>query len=122
MIKALLLSILFIGIIIAAFSTSLYQLIRQKKISEIKTDFINNMTHEFKTPIATISLAADSITSPMLAGKPEKVQRFANIIRQENKRMNSQVEKVFQMAQIDKRDLSLKLTEVNMHDVIARAV
>jgi two-component system phosphate regulon sensor histidine kinase PhoR len=95
---------------------------RQKKLSEMKTDFINNMTHEFKTPIATISLAADSITSPMLAGKPDKVQRFANIIRQENKRMNSQVEKVLQMAQIDKRDFSLKLTEVNMHDVIGRAV
>ena len=88
----------------------------------MKTDFINNMTHEFKTPIATISLASDSIVSPMILGNPEKVQRFANIIKQENKRMNSQVEKVLQMALIDKRDFSLKFTEVNLHEVIQAAV
>ncbi len=115
-------SIFFAAIILFCFGYTINVIFRQKKLGEMKTDFINNMTHEFKTPIATISLAADSITSPMLAGKPDKVQRFANIIRQENKRMNSQVEKVLQMAQIDKRDFSLKLTEVNLHDVIGRAV
>lgn len=115
-------SLFLAAIILCCFAYTVNVIFRQKKLSEMKTDFINNMTHEFKTPIATISLAADSITSPMLAGKPDKVQRFANIIRQENKRMNSQVEKVLQMAQIDKRDFSLKLTEVNLHEVIARAV
>lgn len=115
-------SLLLAAIILCCFGYTVHVIFRQKKLSEMKTDFINNMTHEFKTPIATISLAADSITSPMLAGKPDKVQRFANIIRQENKRMNSQVEKVLQMAQIDKRDFSLKVTEVNLHEVIARAV
>jgi two-component system phosphate regulon sensor histidine kinase PhoR len=115
-------SLLLAAIILCCFGYTVHVIFRQKKLSEMKTDFINNMTHEFKTPIATISLAADSITSPMLAGKPEKVQRFANIIQQENKRMNSQVEKVLQMAQIDKRDFSLKVTEINLHEVIARAV
>ncbi len=115
-------TILFAGIIISSFAYTIVVIFRQKKLGEMKNDFINNMTHEFKTPIATISLAADSITSPIIAGKPDKVSRFANIIKQENKRMNSQVEKVLQMALIDKRDFSLKLTEVNLHDVVNRAV
>ncbi len=113
---------LFAMIILSCFAYTLMVIFQQKKLSEMKTDFINNMTHEFKTPIATISLASDSIVSPMILGNPEKVQRFANIIKQENKRMNSQVEKVLQMALIDKRDFSLKFTEVNLHEVIQAAV
>ncbi|MEN0004837.1 MAG: HAMP domain-containing sensor histidine kinase [Bacteroidota bacterium] len=115
-------TILFTGLILICFGYTIDVILKQKKVSMMKNDFINNMTHEFKTPIATISLAADSITSPMISGKPEKVSRFANIIKQENKRMNSQVEKVLQMALIDKRDFSLKLTSVNLHEVIDRAV
>jgi two-component system phosphate regulon sensor histidine kinase PhoR len=88
----------------------------------MKTDFINNMTHEFKTPIATISLAADSITSPMIADDKKKVGRFAGIIKQENKRMLSQVEKVLQMALIDKSDFNLKVTEIDLHPIIAQAL
>ena len=76
----LLLSLFFILIIIIAFSSSLYQLIKQKKISEIKTDFINNMTHEFKTPIATINLAIDSIKNPKIINDTEKVIRYVNMI------------------------------------------
>ncbi|WP_421796374.1 sensor histidine kinase [Haliscomenobacter sp.] len=113
---------LFAMIILSCFAYTLMVIFQQKKLSEMKTDFINNMTHEFKTPIATISLASDSIVSPMILGNPDKVQRFANIIKQENKRMNSQVEKVLQMALIDKRDFSLKLTEVNLHEVIQAAM
>ncbi len=113
---------LFAMIILSCFAYTLMVIFQQKKLSEMKTDFINNMTHEFKTPIATISLASDSIVSPMILGNPDKVQRFANIIKQENKRMNSQVEKVLQMALIDKRDFSLKFTEVNLHEVIQAAV
>ena len=109
-------------LILACFGYTIYIIFRQKQVSEMKTDFINNMTHEFKTPIATISLAADSITSTRIAGDPKKVSRFANIIKQENKRMNSQVEKVLQMAQIDKRDFNLRITDVNLHDVIRQAV
>jgi two-component system, OmpR family, phosphate regulon sensor histidine kinase PhoR len=120
--KALLASIVFTGIILFCFAYTIQVILRQKKLSEMKTDFINNMTHEFKTPIATISLAADSITNPMVAGNPEKISRFANIIKQENKRMNSQVEKVLQMAVIDKRDFNLKLTNLDMHEIINQAV
>jgi two-component system phosphate regulon sensor histidine kinase PhoR len=112
----------FTTIILLCFAYTVNVVFRQKKVSEMKTDFINNMTHEFKTPIATISLAADSITSPMIMGKPEKIGRFANIIKQENKRMNSQVEKVLQMAVIDKEEFSLKITEVNLTEIIYRAV
>lgn len=120
--KNLLGSIFFTGIILFCFIYTILVIFRQKKLSEIKTDFINNMTHEFKTPIATISLAADSITSPIISGNVDKVKRFAGIIKQENRRMNAQVEKVLQMAAIDKRDFSLSMTEVDMHDVIQTAV
>ncbi len=115
-------TILFTAIILLCFAYTIQVIFQQKKISEMKTDFINNMTHEFKTPIATISLAADSITSPMISGNVDKVQRFAGIIKQENKRMNNQVEKVLQMARIDKREYSLKLSPVNLHDIIEHAV
>ncbi|MEM1319075.1 MAG: HAMP domain-containing sensor histidine kinase [Bacteroidota bacterium] len=120
--KILLGSILFTGIILFCFTYTIQVIFRQKKLSEMKTDFINNMTHEFKTPIATISLATDSICNPMILSNANKVERFADIIRQENKRMNSQVEKVLQMAQIDKRDFQLKVTDINIHDVIRQAV
>jgi len=120
--KTLMLSIVFTGLILFCFAYTIQVIFRQKKLSEMKGDFINNMTHEFKTPIATISLAADSITSPMISGSPDKVKRFAGIIKQENKRMNAQVEKVLQMALMDKREFNLKLTQVDMHDVIRQAV
>ena len=120
--KTLLASIIFTSLILFCFIYTVLVIFRQKQVSEMKTDFINNMTHEFKTPIATISLAADSIMSPVIAGNADKVKRFADIIRQENKRMNNQVEKVLQMAVIDKREFKLKTTEINMHDVINQAV
>jgi two-component system phosphate regulon sensor histidine kinase PhoR len=118
----LLASILFTGIILFCFAYTVQVIFKQKKLSEMKNDFINNMTHEFKTPIATISLAADSITNPIISGNAEKVRRFADIIKQENKRMNSQVEKVLQMALLDKNDFQIKLTRVNLHEIIERAV
>lgn len=114
--------ILFTSIIFYCFAYTIRVIFTQKKLSEMKNDFINNMTHEFKTPIATISLASDSITSPIISGNPEKVRRFANIIKQENIRMNNQVEKVLQMAVIEKQDFSLKFTDINLHEVIERAV
>jgi two-component system phosphate regulon sensor histidine kinase PhoR len=118
----LLASLLFVSIILGCFIYTIYVILRQKKLSEMKTDFINNMTHEFKTPIATISLATDSINSPRIAGNPDKVRRFATIIKQENKRMNDQVEKVLQMAKLDKSKLNLNLTAVDLHEVITSAV
>jgi two-component system phosphate regulon sensor histidine kinase PhoR len=120
--KALVLSVLFTGVILFCFWYTIQVIYRQKKLSEMKTDFINNMTHEFKTPIATISLAADSIGSPMVVQNPDKIKRFVDIIRQENRRMNSQVERVLQMALIDKKDFQLRLADVNVHDLIQQAV
>lgn len=121
-IRTLLASVVFMGLIMFCFAYTVMIVFKQKKLSEMKNDFINNMTHEFKTPIATISLASDSITNPMIINQPDKIRRFVDIIRQENKRMNAQVEKVLQMAQIERSNLNLKLTEVNMHEIIDRAV
>jgi two-component system phosphate regulon sensor histidine kinase PhoR len=118
----LLASIFFTGIILFSFAYTIHVIFRQKKLSEMKNDFINNMTHEFKTPIATISLAADSISNSMVLGNPDKIRRFAEIIKQENKRMNNQVEKVLQMALLDKQDFQLKISNVNLHEVIEQAV
>jgi two-component system phosphate regulon sensor histidine kinase PhoR len=120
--KTLIASILYLGIILYCFFYIVRTIFQQKKVSEMKNDFINNMTHEFKTPIATISLAADSITSPTILANPDKIRRFADIIRQENKRMNSQVEKVLQMALLDRNEFKLKLSPINAHDVILSAV
>jgi two-component system phosphate regulon sensor histidine kinase PhoR len=116
------LSIVFTGITLFCFWYTIQVIYRQKQLSEMKNDFINNMTHEFKTPIATISLAADSIGSPMVVSNPDKIKRFVDIIRQENRRMNSQVERVLQMALIDKKDFEIKVDDINMHEVIQQAV
>jgi len=113
-------SILLTSLILFCFSYTIYVIFRQKQISEMKTDFINNMTHEFKTPIATISLAADSINSPMVNTDTEKIKRFAGIIKQENRRMLNQVEKVLQMARIDNKDLNLRIVDVDLHEVIKK--
>lgn len=121
-IPILTLSVLFTGLILFCFSYTIYIIFRQKKVSEMKTDFINNMTHEFKTPIATISLASDSILSPTIIENKDKVSRFIQIIKQENQRMLSQVEKVLQMAQIEKQDLQLKYTTFDLHEIVEDAI
>ncbi|CAM1333694.1 sensor histidine kinase [Tenacibaculum aestuariivivum] len=121
-IKILGLSLLFIGIIIAAFSTSLYQLVRQKKISEIKTDFINNMTHEFKTPIATINLALDAIKNPKIISDQEKVKRYVQMIREENKRMHAQVENVLRISRLEKKQIEITKEATDMHETIEEAI
>ena len=118
----LLLSLLFVGVILACFAYTISVIFRQKKVSEMKNDFINNMTHEFKTPIATISLASDSITHPSVIGNADKIRRFVDIIRQENKRMNGQVEKVLQMAVIERGSMQLNFTTVDLNQIIEQAV
>ncbi len=119
---SMLASLLFTGLILFCFIYTIYVILRQKKVSEMKSDFINNMTHEFKTPIATISLATDSILNPIIIDNKDKIKRFAGIIKEENKRMLNQVEKVLQVARIDKKDFKLKLVKVNIHELIETAV
>ena len=115
-------SVLFTILILFCFGYTVFVIFRQKQLSEMKSDFINNMTHEFKTPIATISLAADSINSPKIYTDPEKVKRFAGVIKQENQRMLGQVEKVLQMALIDKRKFGLKVVDLDIHEIIDQSV
>lgn len=120
--KILALSVFFILIIILAFATALYQLIRQKQISEIKSDFINNMTHEFKTPIATINLALDAIRNPKIINDNEKVERYVKMIRDENKRMHTQVENVLRISKLEKNQLEVNKEIVDIHDIIEEAI
>lgn len=117
----IILSLVFIAITIFSFLYTVFTILRQKHVSEIKTDFINNMTHEFKTPIATISLAVDSIQNPNIKKDPEKVERFSNIIREENKRMLRQVEKVLQMAQFNNRRVKMSMEPVDLHKLLYQA-
>jgi len=115
-------SILFTLIIVLSSGASIVVMIRQKKISDIKTDFINNMTHEFKTPIATISIAADSITNSRVISEPDTIRNFTRIIKEENNRMNTRVEQVLQMALLDSRDFSLRPVLIDMNNLIEKVV
>ncbi len=115
-------SLFFTFIIIVTFLFTIYIILKQKKNSEIKTDFINNMTHEFKTPIATISLAVDSIINPKIISQKKQVQFYTDIIKEENRRMNSQVEHILQMSLIEKKELGLDLKTHNLHELINKAI
>lgn len=116
------LSIIFTLIIVIAYSSALSQLIRQRQISEIKTDFINNMTHEFKTPIATINLALDAIKNPKVSSDPDKVAHYHKMIRDENRRMHAQVENVLRISRLEKNELDLKKERLDLHDLIDEAI
>jgi two-component system phosphate regulon sensor histidine kinase PhoR len=108
--------------ILVTFSLSIYYILRQKKISEMKSDFINNMTHEFKTPIATISVASDSITNEKVVGNPERIRYFAGMIKKENARMNRQVEDILTIARLDRKDFEFNWETINVHDLINDAI
>ncbi len=111
-------AILFTLIITTAFFITIRTLLKQKKLSEIKSDFINNMTHEFKTPLATISLAVDALKNEKVAGNKDKTEYFTGIIKEENKRMNKQVETILQAALLDKKEIQLNLKRLLAHDLI----
>lgn len=116
------LSIIFTSVIILAYSSAIYQLIKQRQISQIKTDFINNMTHEFKTPIATINLALDAIKNPKIIADQEKVKRYLGMIKDENKRMHAQVENVLRISKLEKNELNISKERLSLHDIINDAV
>ena len=118
----LLASFVFSLFILMAFALSIFYILRQKKISEMKSDFINNMTHEFKTPIATISVATDSITNAKVLGDPERIMYFAGMIKKENIRMNRQVEDILTIARLDRKDFEFHWEPIDAHELIKDAV
>jgi two-component system phosphate regulon sensor histidine kinase PhoR len=115
-------SILFIGVVIFCFVYAIRVIIRQKNLSEIKNDFINNMTHEFKTPIATVSLAVEALQDPELLNQESFRKRYLSIIKDENKRLGGQVEKVLQAATLEKKEFSLKMEYVNLIELLENAI
>ncbi len=116
------LSIIFTSVIIIAYSSAIYQLIKQRQISQIKTDFINNMTHEFKTPIATINLALDAIRNPKVINDQEKVKRYLGMIKEENKRMHAQVENVLRISKLERNELNISKERIELHDLVEDAI
>lgn len=115
-------SVFLILMIGGIFYTSVNTMLKQKKLATIKNDFINNMTHEFKTPISTISLAVEVMKDNEVKKDSSKMNRYLNIIQDENRRLGTQVEKVLQMALLDKGDVKLKLERVNIHETIEQVL
>ena len=113
---------LFTLIIFTAFFLTIRTMLRQKKMSEIKNDFINNMTHEFKTPIATISLAVDALRNDKVRRDQQKMTYFSDIIKEENQRMNRQVETILKSALMDRQEIQLNLKPLNAHEGIQDVV
>ena len=118
----IIISILFTLIILAAFYITVRTMVRQKKLVEIKNDFINNMTHEFKTPLATISLAVDALRNEKVMADPSRMQYFNSIIKEENQRMNRQVETILRASQLEKQDFEVQFKSVQVHPVIQAVV
>lgn len=104
--------------ILGIYIISINYMMRQKKIAEVKTDFINNMSHEFKTPLATISVATDSLANDKIATNPEKVKYYSGLIKQENLRMKKQVENVLNMSKLERNEVKLFLKETDVRALI----
>jgi two-component system phosphate regulon sensor histidine kinase PhoR len=111
-------SIFFILVIIFCFYYAIRIILRQKALSDIKNDFINNMTHEFKTPLATVSLAVEALQDPELSNQDKFRTRYLGIIKEENKRLVGQVEKVLQAAALDRKEFSLKLESIHLPSML----
>lgn len=109
-------------LLIIFFTYTLFVIFRQKRLSEIQKDFINNMTHEFKTPISTIAISADVLMQPETSGNTQRLLNYAGIIKEENERLRNQVERVLQMASIEKSEFKLKKEKLNLHEEIKKVV
>lgn len=105
-------------VLVFIFSYTLYAILKQKKISEMKTDFINNMTHEFKTPVATIMIASEALKDPEVTEDKARLKRLAGIIYDENVRLGSHIERVLSIARLEKGELKMENAEVDMNDLI----
>jgi len=109
-------------IVLAFFIFTLMFIWKEKRLSEIKADFINNMTHEFKTPLSTISLSSEVLSKPDIIKSPDRLSHYAKIIYDENQRLTKQVDRVLQIAVLSKGDIKLKKKELDLHRVIEKAV
>ena len=103
------------------FGFTVFIILRQKKLSEVKNDFINNMTHEFKTPIATISLATSAITNPKVIGDKDQIIKFNDMVKKENQRMHRHVEKILQQARLDRKEVELHKETLDINDLLNEA-
>jgi len=109
-------------IVVFFFAYTLFVILKQRRLSEVQKDFINNMTHEFKTPLSTIALSTEVLKDPTIVHHPERLLNYATIIGNENQRLKQQVERVLQMARLDKEDIGLKRELLDIHDLIREAV
>jgi two-component system phosphate regulon sensor histidine kinase PhoR len=114
-------AVIILSLVIAFFYT-INTIRKQKKYTEIKNDFISNMTHEFKTPISTIALAGEMLSDGSIVKTPEKLERFTKMIREENKRLGVLVENILQTAVLDKGDFKLQRTDFELNEVVQSAV
>lgn len=112
-------SIALLLVLVGSFAYTILTILRQKKISEMKTDFINNMTHEFKTPVATIMIASESLKDPDITMDEQRVAKLANIIYDENVRLGNHIERVLNIAQLEKENLRLHLREIPVNKLVA---
>ncbi len=115
-------AMVFTVILFLIFIVVIYLVVRQRKVTEMKNDFVNNMTHEFKTPISSISLAAQMLTDKSITKSPQTYENLGNIISTESKRLRFQVEKVLQMSLYDNKDIAIKLVELNADELIDSVV
>lgn len=115
-------SIIFTLVLLVTFIFTIYIIFRQKKLTEIKNDFINNMTHEFKTPISTISLAAQMLNDPAVGKSPAMFKHISGVINDETKRLRFQVEKVLQMSMFERQKATLKMKEVDANELISGVI
>jgi two-component system phosphate regulon sensor histidine kinase PhoR len=115
-------STIFLLVVVLSFGFIVMTIIRQKKISEMKNDFINNMTHEFKTPIANISLASEVLKRPGICEDPERLRKYVDIVTQENLRMRAQVDRILQVAVRNRDDLHVTKQPTDIHELIRDAV
>jgi two-component system phosphate regulon sensor histidine kinase PhoR len=109
---------LFLLVLVFSFFFTIYFIVRQKKLTDMKSDFVNNLTHEFKTPISTISVTSEILGQEQVISSPEKVSKYAQIIYEENQRLKNMVERVLQIAIIDKDDFKPRMEEVDVHEII----
>lgn len=118
----LLISIILIIVIVYSFTYTIATIFRQKRLSEMKNDFINNMTHEFKTPVSTISLACEALSDKELRGSEELLDNYLSMIREENQRLSVMAEKILQAAVIEKGQLKMKKEKINIHHIITDVI